>query len=92
MSCIMRKPTICMCENKGEDSFAVTEKLISAFVFATLIIQFLYFLNRNFAASSNLLCLYSSVCVKPARKPHCWFSHDVAQIINSVVFVITKDY
>ena len=25
--------------------------------------------------------MYRSVCVEPGRKPHCWFSHDAAQII-----------
>ena len=52
---------------------------ISAFVFATRIVQFLYFLNPKFPVSSILLCLYSPVCVEPVRKPHCWFSHEVAQ-------------
>ena len=49
----------------------VTAKLISAFVFATRIVTFLSFLNPKFQASINLLCLYSSVCVEPVRKPHC---------------------
>ena len=39
----MRKPDFCLCENKGADqlrgSFAVTVKLISAFVFATRIVN-----------------------------------------------------
>ena len=59
----MRKPTICLGKNKGADqlrsyceadqrlkaqiSFAVTAKLISAFVFATRIVQFLLDLNRK---------------------------------------------
>ena len=39
----MRKPTICICENKDADQFrGVTAKLISAFVFATRIVQYLY--------------------------------------------------
>ena len=63
LSCLMRKPTICICQNKGADQFAVTAKLISAFVFATRIVQFLYFLNPKFPVSSHLLCLYSPVCV-----------------------------
>ena len=25
--------------------------------------------------------MYSSVCVGPVRKPHCWFSHDAAHIL-----------
>ena len=44
-------------------------KLISAFVFPTLIVQSLFFLNAKFQASSHLLWLYSPVCVGPGRKP-----------------------
>ena len=54
----MRKPDFCLCENK----------LISAFVFATRIVQFLFFLNPKFQASSLLLRLYSPVCVGPGWK------------------------
>ena len=86
----MGKPTICKCENKDADqlcgnreaaqiSFAVTAKLISVFVFATRIVHFLFFLNPKFQASSLLLKLYRPVCVRPVRKPHCWFSHEAAQ-------------
>ena len=46
-----------------------TAKLISAFVFATRIVQFLSFLNPKFQASSHLLWLHSPVCVAPGRKP-----------------------
>ena len=55
---------------------------ISAFVFATQIVQSLYFLKLKFQASSHLLYLYSLVCVGPGRKPECWFSHDAAQIAD----------
>ena len=48
-------------------SFAVTAKLISAFVFTTRIVQFLFYLNPKFQASSSFLCLYRSVCVGPVR-------------------------
>ena len=48
---------------------AVTAKLISAFVFATWIVQFLFYLNPKFQASSHLLWLHSPVCVGPGRKP-----------------------
>ena len=50
-------------------SFAVTAKLISAFVFAIQTVQSLCFLNSNFQASSHLLCLYIPVCVGPGWKP-----------------------
>ena len=53
---------------KTQISFAVTVKLISAFVFATQIVQSLYFLYPKFQASSHLLWLYSPACVGP-RKP-----------------------
>ena len=75
----MRKTTSCTCENKD----AVTAKLISAFVFNIQIVQFLLFLNQKFQASSLLLRLYRPVYVGPVRKPHCWFSHDLAQILFS---------
>ena len=66
----MRKPAFCICEKtKTQISFAVTAKLISVFVFATRIVQFLIYLNPKCQASSNLLWLYSPVCIEPGRKP-----------------------
>ena len=81
----MGKPTICLGEKKAQISFAVPAKLISAFVFSTLIVQFLFYLNPKFQASSSFLCLYSSVCVRPVRKPHCWFPHEVAQLLTALI-------
>ena len=52
-------------ENKGADQLRSSAKLISAFVFATRIVQFLFFLNPKFPASIHLLCLYRPVCVGP---------------------------
>ena len=81
----MRKPTFCICENKNADQLrGVTAKLISAFVSATQIVQFLYFLNPKSQASSHLLGLYSLVCVGPGRKPERWFSHDAAHLLLHV--------
>ena len=74
MSHLMGKPTICIGENKD------------AFVFATRIVQFLFYLNPKFQASSSFLCLYRLVCVGPVRKPHCLFSHEVAHIMIKFVF------
>ena len=66
----MRKPVLhTYAKTKTQISFAVTAKLISAFVFAIRIVQSLYFLNPKFQASSHLLWLYSPVCVGPGRKP-----------------------
>ena len=58
----MRKPAFCICENKGADH------LRSAFVFATRIIQSLFFLNTEFQASSHLLWLYSPISEGPGQK------------------------
>ena len=65
----MRKPAFAYAKTKPQISFAVTAKLISAFAFATRIVQSLYFLNPKFQASSHLLWLYSLVCIGPGRKP-----------------------
>ena len=56
-------------KTKTQISFAVTAKLISVFVFATQIVQSLFFLNPKFQASSHLLSLHSPDCVGPGRKP-----------------------
>ena len=69
MSLVMRKTAFCICETKTQISCAVTVQLISTFVFATRIVQSLYYLNPKFQASSHLVWLYSLVCVGPGRKP-----------------------
>ena len=56
-------------KTKTQISFAVTAKLIGAFAFATQIAQSLFILNPKFQASSQLLWLYSPVCVGSGRKP-----------------------
>ena len=77
----MGKPTFCIGENKGTDKR--NWEADQRFVFATQIVQSLFFLKRKFQASGHLLCLYSSVCVRPVRKPHCSFSHEAAdQLIH----------
>ena len=45
----MGEPTTCIGENKGAD------QLRSAFVFATQIVQFHYFLNPKFPGSNHLM-------------------------------------
>ena len=78
-------------KTKAQISFAVTAKLISAFVFDTRIVQFLYFINPKFQASSLLLCLYRSGCVRPVRKTR-WFSHEAAQIILALIITLYFPY
>ena len=76
----MGKPTICIGENKGADQLRGNREADQR-VFATQKVQFLFFLNPKFQASSSFLCLYSPVCVRPVRKPHCWFSQEVAHLL-----------
>ena len=44
-----------LAKTKAQISFAVTAKLISAFVFSTQIVQFLFFLNPKFQTSIHHL-------------------------------------
>ena len=90
MSHLMGKPTSAQAKTKTQISFAVTAKLISAFVFATRIVQFLFYLNPKFKASSLLLLPYRSVCVGPVQKPHCWFSHEAAHIFHVIFSGVSK--
>ena len=56
-------------KTKAQISCAVTAQLISAFVFATRIVQFLLYVYSKFQDSSHLLILYRPVCVRRGRKP-----------------------
>ena len=42
-------------------------------------------------SSSSFLCLYRLVCVGPIRKPHCWFSHEAAQMLKYLQTEIAND-
>ena len=63
---LREKTGFCICENKDADQL---RGKISAFVFATRIVESLYFLNPKFQAPSHLLWLYRPVCIGPVRKP-----------------------
>ena len=69
LSLVMRKTFIfAYVKTKTQTSCSVTAQLISAFVSATWMVQYLFFLSPKFQASSFLLCC-SLVCVGPGRKP-----------------------
>ena len=78
----MGKPTICIGENKDADQLRGNREADQRLCFRYLdsIIPLLAYLKPKFQASSSFLCLYRPVCVGPVRKPHCWFSHEAAQI------------
>ena len=80
LSLVMRKPDFA--KTKPQISFAVTAKLISAFVFATWIVQSLYYLNPKFQASIAIFC----GCTAPfvwdlVENPEDQFSHNKAHLI-----------
>ena len=64
LSRIVKKPDLRYAKTKEQ----VTAKLISAFVFATWIVQSLYLLNPKFQASRYLLWFGSPVCARPGLK------------------------
>ena len=60
---VMRKPTFCIyAKTKTQISLAVTAKLISAFVFAIWIVEYLFFLNTKFQASSHQVAVRPGLC------------------------------
>ena len=73
----MRKPDFCI---YAKIKTQITAKLISAFVFATWIVQSLFYLNPKSLYSSHLLLLYRPVCVGPGRTTEDRFSHNEAQL------------
>ena len=77
----MRKPTICIGENKDADELRGNREADQRLCFRyTWIVHLLFFLNPKFQASSLFLLLHRPVCVGPVRKTHCWFSHETAHI------------
>ena len=74
----MGKPTICIGENKDADQLRgnheADQRLCFRYSDSTIPLLLI------FEASSSFLCLYRPVCVGPVRKPHCWFSHEVAHL------------
>ena len=77
MNHVMRNQIFVYAKTKTQISFAVTAKLISAFVFAIWIVQSLYYLNPQFQASSQLLWLYNRFVSDLVGNR---FSHNEAQI------------
>ena len=69
MSRVMRKLSFCICENRDADQLRGNREADQVFVFATLIVQSIFFLNPKFQASSHLLWLCSPVCVGLGRTP-----------------------
>ena len=79
----MGKPTICIGENKDADQLRGNREADQRLCFRYWDSIIPLLLKSEFQASSSFLCLYRPVCVGPVRKPHCWFSHEAAQLYAS---------
>ena len=79
LSHCMGKPTICIRQNKGtvqlRSNCEADQHLCFRYTDSTLPLL-------KFQASSLLLCLYSQVCVRPVRKPHCWLSRKTPHLLH----------
>ena len=71
-------------------SCAVTAQLISAFVFASQIVQSLFHLNPKFQASSLLLRLYRPVCVRPGPEVIKLFSCSTQLRLKFILLINVK--
>ena len=69
-------------KTKALISCMVTTQIISSFVFATYIVQYLYFLNPKFQVSSHLLWLYSFV-LDLVGNPSFRFSREAPRICSA---------
>ena len=82
LSRLMEKPTTCIGENKDTDQLRGNREAdqLLCFRYSDSTIPLL------FQASSSFLRLYRPVCVRPVRKPHCWFSHEAAHLFTVGLF------
>ena len=76
----MRKPDFAYAKTKTQISFAVTAKLISAFVFATRIVQSLFFLSPKFQRLAIFCGCTARFVSDLVGNPEDRFSHNEAQI------------
>ena len=85
MSCIVRKPDYCLCENKGADQLCsnctADQRLCFRYtVFATRIVQFLFFLNLKFQPFSLFWNCTDRFVSDLVRCPEDRFSRVVARM------------
>ena len=84
LSHIMRKPTICIRENKDADQLLGNREADQCLCFRYTDSTITLLSKSKISSFWQLMCLYSSVCVEPVQKPHCLFSHEVAQLLIDI--------
>ena len=89
----MRKQTFCICENKDADQLRSNCTPDQRLSFTIQIVQYLFYLNPKFQASSHFLCLYRPVCVNLVDNPNCWFmrrlKYDLADVQADLGILMT---
>ena len=89
MSGVMRKPDLCLCENKAADQLAVAVQLMKAFVFATWKVHFLLNLYPNFQDCS-FLTVQTGLCriwTEPLK-----ISSDEAHMMQLIIVMVFSHY
>ena len=88
----MRKTAFCIYKYKDADQLRGNRKADQPICFYYIrLVQFLFYPNTKFKASSHLLSLCSLVCVGPGRFSHneaqlLWLDNKVSQDFNWDVF------
>ena len=73
----MGKPTICLGKNKGADQLHINcETPCFRYSDSTVPLLLKSEISRFYLFSVTVQAFF----VGPVRKPHCWFSHEVAQM------------
>ena len=81
----MRKPAICICENKDADQLRGNREADQRLCFRYIDSKSLYFLNTKFQASSHLLWLYSRFVSDLVGNPEDLFSQNEAKLYVTVI-------
>ena len=81
MSRLMRKPTICIGKNKGADQLRSNREADHRLCFRYTDSTIPLLLKSEISSFKPASDTVQPVCVGPVRKPQCWFSHEVAQIM-----------
>ena len=95
----MGKPTICIGENKGADQLRskceADQRICFRYMDSTIPLLSKSKISRLQPSSVLVqfgLCQYSSVCVRPGRKPHCLFSHEAAHLLWYTLVIVHPKY
>ena len=84
----MGKPTICICENKDADQLRGNREADQRLCFRYSDNTIPLLLKTEIQASGSFL--YRPVCVGPVRKPHYWFSHEVAHMLIGINIAVVS--